>query len=255
MRTLFCLVFCFLIVSNTIQAQSFQLIDLSNQTIVTGATIMLQSPNNQGWIGYESLNLYVKVINTSTNTISIGVKKIEQDTLQTDVQHTICFAGNCYPTSTFISPYFSTVNSGYSDSSFSGHYLFDNTVHIRGINHVSYVFYDSINPNDSVVLNVIYNTNMQAQGILEPHIDALIQLGPNPANDWVRITLKNNINNGNKNCFVLSNSNGKQVKSVNFSDNNNELFINTADLPAGMYFYKLLENNFFKIRGKLMVIH
>lgn len=140
------------------QAQNLKLVNQDNRLLITNDTIVIQSTDNAGWVGYESLDLRVIVSNTGPAAIEVGVKKVEYEILPASVQHTICFAGQCYDVSTYVSPSHITLGQGEADSGFIAHYLFDNITHVRGINQVAYVFYDVNHPSDSVFVHVIYNT-------------------------------------------------------------------------------------------------
>ncbi len=238
-----------LFVAGNTNAQNLKIIDLKDNTDVTEASITIQSQDNHGWVGFESLNLSIKVINTSGTAMQIGAKKIEHDTLQHDVQHTFCFAGNCYAASTFVSPYYITLASGAADSQFIAHYLFDNTVHVRGINHVSYVFYDVANPDDSVAVYVTYNTQVAITGVYEPTVANSIRMFPNPASNEVRFEYQTLSGKAN---LWLTNIAGEKVLTIPCPVNEQHLSFSTADLQAGVYFYSFSEGT--EVTGKGMVV-
>ncbi|MDZ4758698.1 MAG: T9SS type A sorting domain-containing protein [Bacteroidota bacterium] len=162
-------------------AQSLKLRNLATGQIITD-TVIIQSTDNGGWVGAESLDLAIIVENVGLGLIEVGARKIEYEQLQSNVQHTICFAGQCYDVSTFESTFHAAIAKGSNDSSFLAHYLFDNKVHVRGINHIAYVFYDVNNPNDSSVVQVIYNT-VVVLGVTQEIAKYSIVAYPNPAKD------------------------------------------------------------------------
>lgn len=242
------IIFLFVIIFHCAEGQSLRIYNLSDQSEITDSTLMLQSPDNNGWVGFESLDLYVKVVNTGFSNLEIGAKKIENDSLQPDVQHTICFAGTCYAPSVFISPNHITLLPGESDSGFVAHYLFDNRIHVRGLNNVTYVFYDVNNPSDSVFVNVIYNT-VTITGIDEVSgSNSEVISFPNPVNQNVNFKLKDI-----ESCTIL-NSQGANLKDISFGSDFNELSINTKDYPCGIYFYTFIDKNKRRYSGKFLIV-
>lgn len=168
-----------------LQAQSLRVKNFANHQVIKD-TVYIQSTDNGGWVGAESLDIRLIIENISSNTLEVGARKIEHEKLQADVEHTICFAGQCYDTGTFESTSHLTMSTGTSDSLFTGHYLFDNKVHVRGINHIAYEFYDVNNPSDSIVVNVVYNT-VVALGVKD-YDKTLLNAFPIPAKEQINIS-------------------------------------------------------------------
>lgn len=178
-------IFGFLLLCFQMRAQSLKPINKLTRQPITD-TIRLQSADNGGWVGAESLDLYIILENKNTKTLEVGVRKIQHEYIQNDVEHTICFANQCYDSATYESPFHAFIAAGSSDSSFVAHYLFDNRYHIRGINHIAYQFYDVNNTNDQTTVEVIYNTVI-ATGMSES-LQNQIQVSPNPAHESLYIS-------------------------------------------------------------------
>lgn len=231
-----------------VNGQSLKIYDLSNHTEITDSIISIQSTDNHGWIGFESLDLYVQVENISPSTIETGAKKIEIDPLQPDVLHSICFGGACYSPSVFDSPNHVTLQMSQSDSGFVAHYLFDNRVHVRGQTNVIYVFYDVANPNDSVFVNVIYNTQIATGIETANNNSSSVTFYPNPADNKITFHLAN-IQSG-----FISNSSGEKIISIQ-NPALNELTVQTNELADGLYFYELFEENRSMHLGKFLIVH
>jgi hypothetical protein len=97
---------------------------------------------------------HIYVTNNNTSTLSVLVKKVE-NYLETDMQCSICWAGNCYPPNVFVSPNAEDLAPGETNTEgFSGDLFIDNNA--VGISSVSYVFFDENNPSDSVMVIVNY---------------------------------------------------------------------------------------------------
>jgi hypothetical protein len=158
-------------------AASLQLRDHETGKVITGSTISYVWKND-GTKGPIALENYVTVFNASSKSIDVGVKKVEFDTKQADVSHSICFAGLCYPDYVFVSPELQTIAAGASDSGletgFHGAYNFETSLHTGSIDRMAYIFYDAKNPADSAVVFVNYNTMALASNAILPRGGQLI---------------------------------------------------------------------------------
>lgn len=237
------------------QAQNLSLTDMSNQADITGASITIRSTDNNGWVGFESLDLAVKVSNTSAGTMEIGARKIELDTLQSDVQHTICFAGACYATTVFVSPNHLMLPPGASDSGFIAHYLFDNRVHIRGINHVEYMFYNVNNPVEAVTVNVTYNTVVNTGIDEQNNTNSGILLFPNPANELITLAFDDASSGVSDLQLKITGAMGDLVNVMKQFTNEKTIALETKNLPAGIYFLSVQNNGKTIKSGKFAVTH
>jgi len=109
----------------------------------------------------------IYVTNNSDSPISVLAKKIE-NYLEADdeggMKCSICWAGQCYSPSVFISPNAETIEPGETnEDGFAGDLHKFGYV---GISSVTYVFYDENNPVDSVSLIVNYIVTAVAQSSL-----------------------------------------------------------------------------------------
>ena len=162
---LFCLLFCCSGCLPILTAQNLLLTDKKDRANITNLSIQISAEDNKGWVGAESLDLAIILKNNANKKMNLGAKKIESQKFSSDIEHTFCYAGQCYNTTTFISPFSVALDKNETDSSFLAHFLFENTTHIRGIYEVWYVFYDTINPSDSVFVHVKYNSVAPKSGL------------------------------------------------------------------------------------------
>lgn len=199
------------------------------------------------WVGYESLDLFLVIENKTNATIETGAKKMELDSLQPDVMHTICFAGNCYSTDVFVSPMHAFIRPGSNDSSFIAHFLFDNRVHTRGVNHVAYFFYDVAHPADSAGVFVTYNSVAIGNAVKEKSTPGVLEaLFPNPANDKVKLPFPGR--------FELYNNLGEKIEPFSGTFFSAEPSVDLSSIPNGIYYYVLVDG-LNKTSGKLLVEH
>ena len=153
----------------------------------------------------------------------------------------------CFDANVFVAPYADTVKAGMTDSSFSGHLIFNDTVHVPGSFLVYYVFYDVQNPSDSSVLYVMYNTQ-KIVGISE-HTNSNSFLSnpyPNPTHGLVSFDYKIKKNT----TLEIRNAFGQIVKTLPLSASVQTTTLNTSSLPAGIYFCSFG----LGARGRTMVI-
>lgn len=220
-----------LLLTNIASAQSIRIEKLHDTTNITGDTLNLVLYDNH-FKGWQSLNLELRLRNTSGKTMVIGAKKAEPSKIN-HAEHTFCFAANCYDVYTFTSPLYDTVKSGKEDSSFSAHLVFNDSVHIPGSFLVYYVFYDVENPSDSSVLYVVYNTSKIA-GIKERNIsyNFISNLYPNPANGFVCFSYEIK----KPGLLEIKNTHGQTVKTIPLLKGMQTFSFNTSSLPDGIYF-------------------
>ncbi|MEI6817714.1 MAG: T9SS type A sorting domain-containing protein [Bacteroidota bacterium] len=82
--------------------------------------------------------------------------------------------------------------------------------------------------------------------------NGIILLSPNPFSTQATLTFQGIKNENNKSLFVY-NLLGQDVQNI-FVGNNNEVIIHRNNLPSGMYFYKLMDDNKTVLgMGKMMV--
>jgi hypothetical protein len=243
MRKKINLLICALVFIVGVHAQSLRLRDINTGKIVTGDTVLIQSVYNNGWVGYETLDMLIAVENISNQTMETGAKKMEFERLQKDVMHTMCFAGGCYDTGTYVSPNHITLTPGASDSNFIAHYLFDNTVHIRGINHIAYVFYDVQNPDDSAVVYITYNTLVSNAGIkANAYKNIFSEPFPNPSHDF--ISFKRDVHASNfPVTLTIINILGETIQTIEIPNDKESISVITSSFKPGMYYFSFLENN------------
>jgi hypothetical protein len=189
---------------------------------------------------------YVNVTNTSGKTITVKAKKV-QISLTDPAYVTFCWAGGCYPPTTFVSPSGTPMAAGTTNTEFSGHYTPES---VSGMAIIRYVFFDEANPNDSVCVNVNYSAF--PLGVEETAATAgLSNAYPNPATGMV--TIAYSVPAGSTSTLLIRNILGATVKSEILTGTSGKVTINTADLSDGIYFYSLLVNGEAAVTKKLVV--
>jgi len=97
----------------------------------------------------------IDVTNNGTQTLNVKVKKVETF-FQAGAQLSMCWAGNCYPPGTFVTPSGQAIDPGQTvTNNFSGDFYPNDTV--AGLSSVSFVFFDENNSADSVQVSVNFD--------------------------------------------------------------------------------------------------
>ncbi|HRS54638.1 MAG TPA: T9SS type A sorting domain-containing protein, partial [Bacteroidales bacterium] len=154
--------------------------------------------------------------------------------------------------STLISPDVVTIAPGLSDTTFEGEYRpYSNT----GTSTIAYVFFDVLNPADSVYVKVAY-TSVFPSNIKENKISRIDfpPVYPNPANltanfSWL---IPSNVSEAS---IVIRNLLGKIVSETLLENSVGKISVDLRDLPDGIYFYSLILNGNSFITRKLIIKH
>lgn len=182
----------------------------------------------------------IDITNTGSSTITYKVKRYDI-TLNNEADASFCFAGNCFPSATDVSPGGTTLNSGQSASEapadtyqmLTTDLLEGSTV---GISHIKYTVFNSSNPSDSVQFSIKYNVTAPV-GIKENNKTlSSFDIFPNPAKETANIVV--NSAKSFDSQLVVYNSIGSLVyqKQVSIVEGKNKIEVNVETLPAGIYF-------------------
>ena len=190
----------------------------------------------------------IQVTNNSADSMAVKVRKIENFLIDSTVC-AFCW-GQCFPPGVFESPNSINIPVDSTSNMFSAHY---NPNGYAGQSTVSFVFFDMDNPNDSVMVVILFNglytdvnENIASNfNISEPY--------PNPANNNVSFNYNyDGIRDAQLNIYTIV---GSLVKEIKLTNNAGSLKINTSELEEGFYFYKLTSENREIESGKFIIKH
>jgi len=172
--------------------------------------------------------------NISNSSLNVICEKVIIDTTL-GTSNFFCWAANCYPSSTYISPGTNTINAGDSDATdFGGYYdAFCDPASAT----VQYCFYPDDNPSDATCVTILYNGN--SSSIIES--DRVLKLNsfyPNPAGQSTSIEYVTSKDSYLNIVDILGNS----IKKYNL-DYSGKLNIDTRDFIKGVYFGNLIVDN------------
>lgn len=215
-------------------AQNLKLVDLSGNTI-SNTGISVTGSETITYPMDEPIKSRAFVINTSGNTINVNVKRYIIS-VPSSVTEQFCFGIQCYAPGTDVGPVPVDVLSADTNKTFYGD-LFPNG--IQGIYQIRYVFYDFNAPDDSVYLDVTFQTeNLSTEkGFVKP---AIANPYPNPAKDFT--VFEYNLNSVKEANLVIYDMAGNVVKEKSVIEPSGKLKLNLEDLNSGVYFYTFYAN-------------
>lgn len=254
MKIILNIIVIFLILSSTVKPQSIKLMDESEINDITGDTVTVQFVPGI-YHGWTEISIYIHAKNISSKSIELGAKKTEFS-IAADEYHSFCFAGNCFDSSTFISPYTEIVPADVMDSSFSGHFYFDDLLHKPKVSLVAYTFYDVNNPSDSSIVYVQYNTMITIGIEANPWSStSLFTAAPNPAYNIINFNYKMDKSLIGHARFIITNNIGTQVLEQKINENNFEISLDIGKWASGIYFYTIIDGNNKIKTNKFIVMH
>ncbi len=136
------------------------------------------------------------------------------------------------------------------EGEFSGDY---NPGTIIGQSSISYVFFDSGNENDSVMVTVLFTTTATGLNPINEREFRISEPYPNPANGFVKFDYDlNQIHNSQVKVIFSGGFIGERNK---ITDQSGTIQINTDKLQEGFYFYVLSSSGKELKTGRFIVSH
>lgn len=205
----------------------------------------------EGLANGNVMAFFVQVQNNSSNSMDVLVKKVE-NFLAPGTSNSFCWGGMCYPPNVYVSPNATTIPGGgiSPEGEFSGDY---NPGTIIGQSSISYVFFDSSNENDSVMVTVLFTTTATGVNPINEREFTISEPYPNPANGFVKFDYDlNQFINGQLKLYSLV---GSLVKETEITDQSGTIQVNTDKLEEGFYFYVLSSSGKELKTGRFIVSH
>lgn len=228
-------------------AQSFVLSNSHGEIPANSAFVQVGTPDS------VELVTYLNVKNVSGVTKDVLCKKVEIKMLDS-TEVSMCWAGGCYGTGTFVSPNAASMAAGSMNTEFSGHYTQSAFTHFQsGESIIRWVFFDRANPNDSASVTVKYTTYPAAIAENSMQQASLSALYPNPAP--VTATCSYTIPGGAFGQIVVRDMLGSVVRSIDLSSGSGKATVNTVSLADGIYFCSLLVDGKVSQTKKMVVRH
>ncbi len=117
---------------------------------------------------------------------------------------------------------------------------------------IQYIFFLENNPNDSIVLNAVFNP--ATVGIDNAKAPALFSASPNPANDQFKITYANLFDSNNA-ILEVYNMLGSKVYNTSLNATSGQVEIPSNNFKSGLYLYTIRQNGKSTFTGKIVVKH
>lgn len=195
----------------------------------------------------QEIVIELDVTNTGSATIDVLCQRYHIELVPGSMS-ALCWGGLCYPPNVGLSGFSTTIEPGQTVSNdFSGHYYPNGNT---GMSTIAYTFFDLNNPNDSVMITVLFDG--LTVGVEESSMYSKMKAFPNPANDFLTINLDTDVMKEDM-AFELIDVNGSVVRETATSQN--EVKINTSDLAEGIYFYRAMVNNKVVASEKIIIKH
>lgn len=218
---------------------------VNNDTI----EVVFYPTQNHGWTEITS-EIYIE--NTSNDTLEVGFRKVQYNPIKEQEYHSFCFAGFCVDSSTYIAPFPTYILPGKIDSSFSGHYRFDDLLHEPGTYLVSYHFYNVNDSLDTAMVYVMYNTLNQLDIVENTNDLYVTKVFPNPAVEEISVSYR--LPHTDKNYLLLvTNFSGQCIYKQILPQESEIARINTREWASGIYFYSIVKENVCIIAKKFIV--
>lgn len=196
---------------------------------------------------------YFNVKNISAKTINVLCKKVQCSMLDS-TEITMCWAGSCYPSSTFVSPNAQAITAGQTITDFIGHYTQTAYLHFKsGESVVRWVFFDKINPNDSVSVTIKYATFPLAIEESAARRAMLSNAYPNPSASETSFSYS--IPVGSQGTILVRDLLGSTVQSLVLPVSFGKTTLNTMNLSDGIYFCSLMVDGKVNQTKKIVVKH
>ena len=240
---------CALIGATASQAQNYQFLDKSDNSIDhTGTTVVVNGTDAD-----VDLHKDFDIKNVSGSAKALTMKRYEL-TVDAGTKNYFCFV-SCsmqFTAGTFNEPTDGPTPS-IADGANSLFYLaahhLPEGVTSSSSNHSKYLYvvYDDANPNDSAWVEVQFNIG--AVGVEENTVGNLNNAYPNPATK--NVTFNFDIEESNNNKIVIYDMLGAKVDELNVKGNAHNY--NVEALKAGVYFYALEVNGKATKTKKLVI--
>ncbi|MEZ5197324.1 MAG: T9SS type A sorting domain-containing protein [Bacteroidales bacterium] len=195
------------------------------------------------------IELDVTNTRTGNDSIAVLVKKVENYLIEGS-ENTFCW-GLCFPPWVYEAPSSIYIVDGtINEIDFSGHY---NPKTNPGESSISYVFWDEANPNDSVMVTVLFTTLETAIGDELASNVTLSEPYPNPANDFVSFDYE--LESPQAVDVKIYSLVGSLVQEYSINNGFGNLRINTDRYVEGLYFFSLYAGGKELKSGKFIVRH
>jgi len=246
----FITILIFLFVSFTFYGQNLVLKDKNGKQVNNDTVEVIFLPGQyHGWVEITA-EIYIE--NTSVDTLEVGFRKVQYNPTKEQEYHSFCFAGFCVDSSTYIAHFPAFIPPGVIDSSFSGHFRFDDLLHEPGTYLVSYHFYNIKDNLDTAMVYVIYNTLNQVS--IEESLGniAMLNAFPNPTTDRITIAYDMPCIRDNY-SLIITNVCGQCVYKQALQTTSKVINIDTKGWSSGLYFYGIVKDTKCIIAKKFII--
>ncbi len=195
----------------------------------------------------STLFCHINVVNNGTVSLSVKCLRTDIDVVPGSTNQ-ICWGGQCWGTTVYLSPDPTIIAAGATVTEFSGDYKANGNA---GISIVRYRFFDMNNISDSVMFHGKFDATI---GINETDPVSVSDLYPNPADNasFLNYRVSTKFSQGEIRVIDIL---GNKVQVIPLYDVEGKIRINTEILNSGIYFYSLILDGKQMFTKKLIVRH
>lgn len=235
------------------KAQNFQIIDNNTGNPLSSNAIILEdvAAGNQS-------HLYFSIKNLSSSSVTYGLYKTDvaiNPGTDAGADAYFCFAGQCYPSTTYTSPTHVTVGAGQFSASVDNIQAYlDEDAYTAGYSEIRYTVYDFNNPSDNFSFTIKYNPTLMS---VHENVNVLTYVSnifPNPSVDKAQIILNSRTEVSHA-TVTITNALGSivSVKNISLTTGKNNIILNTEGLNSGLYFATIKTNQHQKITKRFTI--
>jgi hypothetical protein len=227
-------------IASSAMAQSIQVLDKSGNDV--GGTVINVWDDTS-----KVISVYFDLKNISGSTIYCKAKKIENNLLSGS-KVSMCFAGHCYLSNTFITPNQDTILPDSLDKTFTGDYNVNGNI---GMSIITFVFFRTNNPSDSAFVTVQFNGTGVGLNAINNEVFEISNPYPNPASSHTSFNYSFSENTSAS--FTLSDITGNIIREIPIYNTQGVLDVSTNDISEGIYFYSFYMDGKMLMTKKLLI--
>jgi hypothetical protein len=248
MKNLFSIGFLFL--SGLSFSQSSFSVSDKNGVDVTNSTVTVTGSANLFFPNDEPLKWQGLITNQSMATKPVLVKR-QVLTVPNGSENQFCWSIQCYSPAANQATDTVDIAAADTDGSFYSYFFPGGS---NGIWTIRYVFFDALNPNDSVHVTINFDVSGGNTSVQNQNAFASIPVGPVPANQFVGFQTSALNLQGSESLRIFDLS-GKTVLLQPLKKEQAQVHISTSQVKSGLYLWSIQRGNQSLGSGRLIVQH
>lgn len=197
-------------------------------------------------------HVYIQLKNISSTSKTYALKRTDV-ILNSGADAYFCFGGQCFPTTTTMTPManYVTLNAGQSDTPQSLYY--DENV-ASGYSEIKYELFDVNNTADVLTFTFKFNSLLASVKNNASLFSSVSDVYPNPSVNQAHIAINSTAYIANASMIIID-ALGSVVshKNIALSVGKNQVQLDTENLPSGIYFVSISSSKHTKVIKKFTI--